>query len=143
MRIFAKYCTRALLLSAGILSCKLQPQDIQTVTPASVDSLKAVDSTVVLLDVRTKEEYDGELGHLRGAILIPVQELEVRIGELDSLKSRTIVVYCRSGGRSARATALLQSKGFHALNMEGGIKRWNADLRPVVREQRQEKGSKK
>jgi hydroxyacylglutathione hydrolase len=53
----------------------------------------------MLLDVRTAEEYAE--GHIRGAKLIPVQELEQRISEVP--KDRQVYVYCRSGGRSSRA----------------------------------------
>ena len=92
------------------------------------------DSNTVLLDVRTEEEYNSETGHLAGAKLIPVQELENRLAELEPWKARTIVVYCRSGNRSGRAAALLREHGFSALNMEGGILRWNKLEYPVVTE---------
>jgi rhodanese-related sulfurtransferase len=84
---------------------------------------------VVLLDVRTKEEYEGKTGHLPGAILIPVQELENRYQELDSLKNKEIVAYCRSGVRSAWASKFLGEKGFKVLNLEGGIMSWN-EIKP-------------
>jgi phage shock protein E len=80
---------------------------------------------LVLLDVRTKQEYESETGHLPGAILIPVQELEKRYHELDSLKTKEIVAYCRSGVRSARASKFLGGKGFQVLNMLGGIRAWS------------------
>ena len=92
------------------------------------------DSNTVLLDVRTEKEYNSETGHLAGAKLIPVQELENRLAELEPWKARTIVVYCRSGNRSGRAAALLREHGFSALNMEGGILRWNKLEYPVVTE---------
>ena len=57
----------------------------ETVTPAEVRSLIAGDSTVVLLDVRTPEEFASETGHLSGALLIPVQELEQRTREMTLL----------------------------------------------------------
>jgi rhodanese-related sulfurtransferase len=80
---------------------------------------------LAILDVRTKEEYASETGHLAAAILLPVQELEKRYHELDSLKNKEIVAYCRSGVRSARASKFLGEKGFKVLNMLGGIKAWN------------------
>jgi len=81
--------------------------------------------SLVLLDVRTKWEFEGDLGHLEGAILIPIQELEKRYHELDSLKGKEIVTYCRSGNRSARAAKFLTEKGFKAYNMLGGMLEWN------------------
>jgi rhodanese-related sulfurtransferase len=84
---------------------------------------------LVILDVRTKEEYESSTGHLPGAVLIPVQDLDKRYHELDSFKSKVIVAYCRSGVRSARASKFLGEKGFKVLNMIGGIKAWN-EMKP-------------
>jgi rhodanese-related sulfurtransferase len=93
--------------------------------------LFARDSSVVILDVRRPEEYAGETGHLEKAILIPVEELDRRMDELSGIKSRTIVVYCRSGRRSRNATHLLRREGFRALNLEGGITEWRNKEYPV------------
>lgn len=79
------------------------------------------DTNIVVLDVRTPDEFDSETGHLKNAILIPVQELESRLKELGQYKDKTIIAVCRSGNRSARATALLNQKGFTAFNLEGGM----------------------
>jgi len=62
-----------------------------------------------LLDVRTPEEFAS--GHVTGAINIPVQDLPRRMKELSDTK-RGVVVYCRSGGRSAQAAAMLIRRGF-------------------------------
>lgn len=80
---------------------------------------------VVLLDVRTEAEFNGPLGHLQNAILIPINELEQRSAELDSLKDRKVVVYCRSGNRSNFGTKILRKKGFDAVNMIGGMIAYN------------------
>ncbi len=64
----------------------------------------------LLLDVRTVEEF--EAGHLDGATNIPVQQLQARLDALPAKKDQPIVVYCRSGQRSARATALLTQAGY-------------------------------
>jgi rhodanese-related sulfurtransferase len=90
------------------------------------------DSGVVLLDVRTPEEFFGETGHLERAFLIPVQDLERRIGELLPWRSRTIIVYCRSGRRSRNAVTLLAREGYRALNLEGGIIEWHNQKYPVL-----------
>jgi rhodanese-related sulfurtransferase len=79
-----------------------------------------------ILDVRTIPEYDGPLGHIEGSKLIPVQELETRLTELEPYQDQEIIVVCRSGNRSRRATMLLNSYGFKAINMLGGMKAWNA-----------------
>lgn len=93
--------------------------------------LIARDSTVVLLDVRTGEEFRGPLGHLPAAIRVPVDSLAQALDQLESLKGRTLVVYCRSGRRSMNATTFLREKGFNALNLEGGILSWRESKYPV------------
>ena len=74
-----------------------------------------------LLDVRSREEFAG--GHLPGAIHIPVDELETRIGELEP-RHAAVVVYCRSGRRSARAAELLRTSGFDAVYDLGPMSDW-------------------
>ncbi|MFA6455915.1 MAG: rhodanese-like domain-containing protein [Bacteroidota bacterium] len=88
------------------------------------------DTTIVLLDVRTPEEHYNQ--RISNTPLIPVQELEQRIHELDAFKDRTIIVYCRSGNRSGVATKLLRERGFNAKNMLGGILKWKAEQLPTI-----------
>jgi rhodanese-related sulfurtransferase len=111
----------------------MNPQESSrdTITPEEVQFLTEKDSTVFLLDVRTDEEYDSSTGHLRGSVLIPVQELAARLGELSPHKKNTIVAICRSGNRSGWATSMLRSQGYPAVNMVGGMLRWNSEGRPV------------
>lgn len=80
---------------------------------------------VVLIDVRSEAEFNGSVGHLENAILIPLPELEQRYSELNEFKDKEIIVYCRSGNRSRTATKFLMDKGFKAVNLEGGILAWN------------------
>ena len=78
-----------------------------------------------LLDVRQPQEY--EQVHLPGAMLIPLGELSVRLGELD--KGKKYYVYCRSGNRSRSAVGLMAGQGFgQALNMDGGIDAYNGKV---------------
>lgn len=92
------------------------------------------DATVVLLDVRTVDEWNSSTGHLRNAILIPFQDLQRHINKLDAFRDRLIIVYCRSGNRSGRAARLLSDSGFNAVNLVGGIRQWNAKKYPVLQE---------
>ncbi|OEF96961.1 rhodanese-like domain-containing protein [Desulfuribacillus alkaliarsenatis] len=79
------------------------------------------DSTYILLDVRTTEEYRDN--HVPGSILIPVQELELRLDELD--KDKKYLVLCRSGNRSVTASEILIEHGFgYVYNVMGGINQW-------------------
>ena len=74
-----------------------------------------------LVDVRTPGEFAS--GHIDGAVNIPLQELEQRLGELKPLDS-PIVLYCRSGNRSGRASRLLKGAGYSAVHDLGSISRW-------------------
>lgn len=76
---------------------------------------KKVEDGAVLLDVRSPEEF--ATGAAPGAINIPVQSLGQRMTELE--KSKEIVVYCRSGGRSATAARMLQANGFDVVDAGG------------------------
>ena len=88
------------------------------------------DSTVVLLDVRTPSEFAS--GHIANSLLIPVQELEQRIAELEPYRDKTIIAYCRSGNRSGVAAGILGNHGYAAVNMEGGIIQWRKEDLPLV-----------
>lgn len=76
----------------------------------------------IFLDVRTVEEHRA--GAIPNTPLIPVQELEARIEELEQYKDKKIVVYCRSGNRSGKATAIMMKHGFDAVNLSGGMIKW-------------------
>jgi rhodanese-related sulfurtransferase len=74
----------------------------------------------VLLDVRTEHEYQEK--HLKNAINIPVQVLSDRLNELSQFKDQPILVYCRSGNRSVKASRILTQNEYTPLNIKGGIK---------------------
>ena len=81
---------------------------------------------VQVLDVREPVEFNGALGHIPGAVPIPLGELDTRLGEL--ARNRPVVAVCRSGARSARAVALLQKAGFaDVANLAGGMLRWRVE----------------
>jgi rhodanese-related sulfurtransferase len=88
----------------------------------------------LLLDVRQPDEYASELGHLPGAILIPLPELPARLSEIESYREKRVIAICRSGSRSAKATALLRDAGFQDVwNMTGGTLAWRQKGFPVER----------
>jgi sulfur dioxygenase len=85
---------------------------------------------VQILDVREPEEFTGPLGHIRGAILIPLGELTERAGEL--VRDRPVVAVCRAGSRSAQATVILRERGLSDVaNLAGGMLRWRAEGHPI------------
>jgi len=84
----------------------------------------------VMLDVRTPEEYAE--GHIKGAVLIPVQVLQTRLSEIP--KDKQVYVYCHSGVRSARASKMLAKHGFHNIeNIVGGFEAWKHAGYPVAK----------
>jgi rhodanese-related sulfurtransferase len=81
------------------------------------------DSEFVILDVRTKDEYDG--GHIRGAKLIPVNVLPMELAELDKYRDKPVLVYCASGGRSPRAVDILVNNDFKNIyHLNRGLCSW-------------------
>ncbi|WP_018991088.1 MBL fold metallo-hydrolase [Aromatoleum toluclasticum] len=89
-------------------------------------ALEEAGTTVQVIDVRQPDEFDGALGHIGGARLIPLDQLAVRSGEIDT--ARPVVTVCRSGARSAQAVVMLQRAGFgEVANLAGGMLRWRAE----------------
>ncbi len=87
-----------------------------------------------LLDVRQPEEYVGPLGHVPGAVLVPLPELPARLSEIEPHRNRTVVAICRSGNRSMAAAQVLTQAGFgRVLNLAGGTQAWNDRGFPLER----------
>ncbi len=89
-------------------------------------------SNFTLIDVRSEEEFFGELSHIEKARLVTLgPELEVYLQSVE--KNEKIIFICRSGIRSARATRLALDTGIkNVFNMEGGMIEWNEKKFPVV-----------
>jgi sulfur dioxygenase len=85
---------------------------------------------VQIVDVREPSEFNGILGHVEGAVLMPLGELKLRAPALD--KARPVVTVCRSGARSAQAAVMLDKEGFGKVaNLAGGMLRWRSQRLPV------------
>ena len=84
------------------------------------DALSLLDGDAVLLDVREQNEWDA--GHAPQAVHIPLRELPEATAGMS--RQRRVVVVCRSGRRSAYATAALLAAGVDALNLIGGMQAW-------------------
>lgn len=67
---------------------------------------------ILLLDVRTAADYVGEQGHVKDSVLIPAEELEKRISEIENFQEKTVVIICRTDKRSAKAAQILTKNGF-------------------------------
>ncbi|MEO8583227.1 MAG: rhodanese-like domain-containing protein, partial [Flavitalea sp.] len=95
------------------------------IEPTAICEFISKNPDAVLLDVRTKLEFEGktdEYGTLKNAINIPIQELEERLNEISNLKSKKIIVYCSHSHRSPVASHFLTQNGFtDVTNMAGGM----------------------
>jgi rhodanese-related sulfurtransferase len=96
------------------------------VDPAEARGLVA--QGALLVDVR--EGWEWAAGRAPGALHMPLDELVSRAAELP--RDRTVVVVCRSGNRSAHATAMLRDGGVDAVNLDGGLRSWSAQGLPLV-----------
>lgn len=106
--------------------------DIPAITATELEARLDKGDDLVLVDVR--EPFERQIADLpdRGQKRIPVGEFERRVEELDP--SDAIVLYCRSGARSAWATGVLLERGFGSvLNLDGGILAWRRDVDPSLR----------
>ncbi|HSZ25639.1 MAG TPA: rhodanese-like domain-containing protein [Cytophagaceae bacterium] len=120
------YClVTLLLLQMNTLVHAQQSGNYKTVEEKEFSELSKKQN-VVVLDVRTPEEYKE--GHLDKAVLMNYNSntFQQEVNKLD--KSKTYLVYCKAGGRSARASAELAKKGLVVYNLDGGISNWKGKI---------------
>ena len=92
------------------------------ITAEEAKKLMDSEEGCIILDVRTREEYDQ--GHIPGAVLIPNTEIEAKAADLLPDKGQLILVYCRSGRRSKLAAQSLADLGYTNIREFGGILDW-------------------
>ncbi|MBI2798684.1 MAG: VTT domain-containing protein [Gammaproteobacteria bacterium] len=113
-------------------SGKYQPYTITAIDAATLKQRLDTDKDFVVLDVRNADEYAGPLGHLVGAINIPLADLPSRLNEIEPYHNRPIAVVCLSDKRSTQAIHFLRGAGFpHLVLLRGGMKEWNSARLPV------------
>lgn len=109
----------------GLPAAKEDKKMIKDITPSEAKINMGRDKSIVLLDVRTPEEYKER--HIPGSTLLPLEKPEAFIPALAKLvpdKNTAIYVYCRSGRRSREAVDMMQTAGFSNVFNLGGIKDW-------------------
>lgn len=107
------------LAMAGLATSSGCGESSRSAAAQQVSPVQLVADGALLLDVRTPAEFSE--GHVDGALNIAVQQLESRLDELDP--ARPVVVYCRSGTRSATAASLLRDRGFSVTDV-GAMSDW-------------------
>lgn len=85
----------------------------------------------LLLDCREQNEYDQ--CRIAGAELLPMSQIQERVGEIEGRKNDLVIVHCHHGGRSLRVARWLRAQGFaNAQSMAGGIDGWSLQIDPSV-----------
>lgn len=114
------------LQALGRNSAAAAGENYQNITAAQVKARLDKGDMLTVIDVRTKEEYAS--GHIPGSILIPFDEIKAKTGQLPQDKNTEIVVYCRSGRRSAIAADTLIALGYNRIYDMGAISSWTYGL---------------
>jgi rhodanese-related sulfurtransferase len=113
----------SMLALADTPTAKIAPDQL-------VDRIEKQDPNLVILDVRTPEEFAA--GHVPGARNIPHDQLPNRLAEITGAKEKDVVVYCRSGKRAAVAEETLTSNGFkRLLHLDGDMIKWQEEKRAL------------
>jgi len=95
---------------------------------------REIEKDLLVLDVRTADDFIGEQGHIEGAMNIPVEELQQRMAELGDHLEHPVAIVCRTDRRSAKAALLLTEEGFADVHVvRGGMTKWIEAGLPVMR----------
>ena len=101
------------------------------VHPGQVKQWLDEQAEVLILDVRQLREWNA--AHIEGATLIPLDQLEARVGEIETWKARRVVVHCHHGVRSMNGTAFLRHQGFtNVHSMAGGLEAYSLLADPSI-----------
>ncbi len=104
----------------------MNPLEIDT---ASVKTKQDAGEEFLFLDCREQDEYDRV--HIEGTTLLPMSEIQERVGELEDQQQKEIIVHCHHGGRSLQVTIWLKQQGFaNVRSLAGGIDEWAEKIEP-------------
>lgn len=121
-----KYILMIALVIGGLFMFMQNGNANQTMKYEELQNKLNAQENFVLLDVRTQEEFDA--GHIASAILLPYDEIALKAATVLPEKEKEIVLYCRSGRRSAIAKKALVELGYKDVEDFGGINRWKGEL---------------
>ena len=105
-------------------------QSVPSISVRELSDRRQAQDEPVVIDVRQAQEREfASIGGLH----MEMSTIPERLAELESYRDQEIVVYCRSGARSANVVRFLQAQGFErALNLHGGILAWSRDIDPQI-----------
>ena len=121
-----KYILMLAIVIGGLFMFMQNGSANQTMTYQELQNKLNAKENFVLLDVRTQEEFNA--GHIPSAILLPYDEINIKAATVLPDKEKEIVLYCRSGRRSAIAKKALVELGYKDVKDFGGISRWQGEL---------------
>jgi rhodanese-related sulfurtransferase len=123
---------RSLLITAALVCASWAHADEPTPRITQEALLKRIeqkDASMVILDVRTPEEFAA--GHVPGAVNIPYTHLPARVSELKDAGSKDVVLYCATGVRAERAAGRMREQGYtRLLHLDGDMRGWDEKNRP-------------
>ncbi len=123
--ILSSVMATTLIITTG---CTTQnPQGFENIDGESAEKIILKENGILVLDVRTPEEY--EEGHIKNGVNISVDELENRLDEISQFKDKEVFVYCKASARSEEASKILVNNGFEKItNMEDGVSEYEYEL---------------
>jgi rhodanese-related sulfurtransferase len=129
----------ALLLTlpvvAGCRSSRRERPPFRKVSPSVASQIRNDSPGILILDLRSPQEFQGDTGHIEGAVNIPLERLPGRLFELSSYRAETFLVYCRKDDECGEdGMAVLVASGYaDAILIDGGIDAWiRAGFRTVL-----------
>lgn len=98
----------------------------KTILPSEAQENMRQNKDIILLDVRETDEYN--MGHIKGAKLVPLSQFQSKMERLKVSKDTTIYIYCQSGRRSSQACSMLIKMGYTNIYNLGGIMNWPYEI---------------
>lgn len=117
-----KLLISSLIIITALMGCNQSKIDYTSIDAEEIRAWQMDAVDFILLDVRTLEEYNAQ--HIVDAISLPLNELDEKASSILQILDQPIVLYCRSGNRSAQAAKLLIEKGYTNIYDLGGINNW-------------------
>lgn len=121
-----KFVLAAVLLAGcSTVGVFRQDQPWAIVEPTIAAEMILDNKTIVVFDLRSIEEFYGEIGHVAGAVSVPVNEIDRRLQEILPYRSETVLIYADVPGDAEDGAAILAAAGFrNIVVINGGIRRW-------------------
>jgi len=113
-------------VTSGATDSSEEQDPVRVITAEEAKTMMDTLESYIIVDVREQSEYDA--GHIEGAVLVPVGSVEELAPELLPDKDQVLLLYCRSGNRSAHAAAKLRNMGYTNIYDFGGIIDWTYEI---------------